>query len=302
MSAARWASQLWGAFWFVPDTARNLAAARVIVGLHALWHLLSRDYAAVAGYPGLWAAAPASQRWRYLIFDVPVQLEYALQWLAVIALVAVILGVHARAACLVAAVLLYHLAPLETVFWGMQQPTGRGMTLAAPMLVILGCTRCADAFRLLPRASAPQRPSWEYGWPRKLLWLLVAEIFLFAFYGKMTMTGPTWAAADNIRQWLLAFNLGDRWRFGELGLWIAEHPLLCLGMGVGALVFQAAFVGALFSRRARYVLLPMALVFSLGTVLTLNIHVGEEWLALLFINWDWVLRRGRRSDVARAVT
>jgi len=281
----------WRAFWFTPDSADNLAAARIIVGTHALWHVLSRDYAAVAGYAELWAVVPASQRWRYFIFDTPLQLEYALQWCAVAALLCVVLGVHARVSCFVAAVLLYHLAPLETVFWGMQQPMGRGMTFAAPMLVILGSSRSADAMCVWPRHPERTRPSWEYGWPRKLLLLLVAQIFLFAFYGKMTMTGPSWAAADNIRRWLLAFNLDDNWRFGEIGLWIAEQPLLCLGMGVAALVFQATFVLALCSRKLRYILIPLGSIFSLGTVFTLNIHVGEEWLVLLFVNWGWVLAR-----------
>ena len=57
----------WRRFWFEPDHALNLAVARIIVATHALWHLLSRDYAAMAQIPDLWTTVPSMQRWRYLI-------------------------------------------------------------------------------------------------------------------------------------------------------------------------------------------------------------------------------------------
>lgn len=282
----------WQKFWFEPDHAVNLAVARIIVATHALWHLMSRDYAAMAQIPELWAAVPPMQRWRYLIFDDLSALEPSLQLLAGLALVGAIAGIYPRLSCFVAGVLLYHLAPLETVFWGQQQPTGRGMTLAAPLLIILSASRSADRLRLWPRDSGESPISWEYGWPLKLMWLLVAQMYLFAFISKMAMTGPSWAAPDHMRRWFIAFNVSDWWRFQEAGLWIANHPTLCLGFGVAALTFQASFVATVFSRRARHVLVPAALLFSMGTALTLNIHVGEGWLVLLFVNWRW-LTEGR---------
>ena len=36
----------WDAFWFTPAPALNLAAARVVFALHAIWILGSRDLAA----------------------------------------------------------------------------------------------------------------------------------------------------------------------------------------------------------------------------------------------------------------
>lgn len=129
------------------------------------------------------------------------------------------------------------------------------------------------------------------------MWVLFAQIYLFAFISKMSMTGPTWAAPDHMRRWFVAFNVGDWWRFHELGLWIADHPNLCLGIGITTLAFQASFVAVVFSRRARYVLVPAAVLFSLGTAVTLNIHVGEGWLALLFVNWWWLANSQGRALV-----
>lgn len=278
----------WQKYWFEPDHALNLAAARIIVATHALWHLLSRDYAGMAQLSDLWTAVTPMQRWRYLIFSDLSGLEPIVQLIAAVALVGAILGIYPRVSCLVAGVLLYHLAPLETVFWGQQQPTGRGMTLASPLLIILAASRSADTTRLWPRVPVESPVSWEYGWPRKLMWLLVAQIYLFAFISKMVMTGPTWAASDHMRRSFIAFNVSDWWRFQAVGLWIADHPLLCLAIGVATLAFQASFIATLFSRRARHVLVPAALLFSLGTAVALNVHVGEGWLVLLFVNWSWL--------------
>ena len=286
-------STWWSRFWFEPDVAQNLAAARVIVGLHTLWHFLSRDYAAVGALSFLWTDVPQAQRLRYLILDGTGSVDHLLQAVAILALCGVIAGVYPMVSCFVAGVLVYHLAPLETVFWAGQQPTARGLTLAAPALITLACARCGDALALWPRASHPRSPSWEYGWPRKVLWLLVAQIYFFAFVSKMVMTGPSWASADNIRRWLLAFNLSDWWRFSDVGLRIADSPALCLAIGIVTLTFQATFILVLFSRIARYILVPLAAVFGLSTALALNIHVGEGWLILLFVNWAWLSQRIR---------
>jgi hypothetical protein len=285
----------WQNFWYEPDHALNLAAARIIVAAHALWHLASRDYAAMARITALWTDVPQMQRLRYLIFTDLSGLEPLVQVLAGVALVGALVGICPRVSCFVAGLSLYHLAPLETIFWAQQQPTGRGMTLAAPLLLILAASRSADTVRLWPRGSRESAVSWEYGWPRKLMWVLVAQIYLFAFISKMTMAGPGWAASDHMRRWFIAFNISDWWRFHELGLWISEHPGLCLAIGVATLVFQASFIAAVFSRRARYVLVPAAALFGLGTALTLNIHVGEGWLVLLFVNWWW-LAKGREPE------
>ena len=274
----------WRGFWFEPDHAANLAGARIVVGTLALWHILSRDYAGMAQLSDFWSVVPPMQRWRYLIFTDLSGFEPFVQLIACVALVGVILGIFPRLSCLVAGVLVYHLAPLETVFWGQQQPTGRGMTFAAPFLIILSVSRSADAHRLWPRGQPEVPVSWEYGWPRKLMWLMFAQIYLFAFIGKMTTAGPAWAAPEHMRRWFIAFNVSEWWRFRSLGLWLAEHPFLGQTLGLLTLAFQVSFISTVFSRRARYVLVPVAALFSLGTSVALNIHVGEGWLVLLFVN------------------
>lgn len=290
----RWSQRLaagWRRLWFAPDSARNLAFVRVVVAAHALWVVLSRDYAAVSGLPELWATVPDTLRWRYLLFEGHAGLERALQYAVVAALVAALLGVYPRVACLAAGLLLYHLTPLETIIWS---PTsyGRGLGLAPILLVLLACVRSGDALRLWPRGPTEAAAgSWEYGWPRRLTFLLVAQIYLFSAWAKLTVAGPAWSGAENIRRWLLLYGLDERWRFHAAALWIAEHPGLCLALGIGTVVFEWSFVLAVFSRAARRVLVPAALLFQVGILVTMSIHVGETWLVVVFLEFDWVLRR-----------
>ena len=76
----------WDRFWFGPGTARNLAAARIVLAAQALWILLSRDIPALSALPAaFWAEVPGSARWRFLVFEGRPGLEAALQAIALYA-------------------------------------------------------------------------------------------------------------------------------------------------------------------------------------------------------------------------
>jgi hypothetical protein len=292
----------WDRFWFTPDSATNLAFVRVVVAAHALWILLSHDYASISGLPDFWATVPASLRWRYLLFEGHPYFERAVQGGATLALLAALVGVYPRVACFTAGVLLYHLAPLESIYWS-PTPFGRGLTLAPVLLVLLGAARSGDAYRLWPRAPRPaSEPSLVYGWPRRLTWLLVAQIYLFSAYAKLVTAGPAWSAGDSIRRWFLLYGVDDRWRFQDLALWLADRPMLCGAIGIGTVVFEWAFILAVFRRDARRFLVPLGLLLQVGILLAMSIHVGETWLLVTFLDWDWLsgrIRRWRRGAALR---
>ncbi len=286
-------TERWNRFWFAPESATNLAAIRIIVALHALWHVLSRDYAAMSGLPlEFWRGVSTSTRWRYLLFEGNANPETVVQWVATAALLGALVGVYPRLSCFVAGITLYHLAPLETVIWN-ASPLARGLTIAPLALLALSAAPAGDALRMWPRpkGSVPS-VSGEYRWPRVLIQLLVCQIYLFAAYGKLVETGWGWGSAESIRLWLLWFNLEEQNAvFRTLGLWIADRPALCAAIGAGSLALEWSFILALFWRRARPWLISMAVVFHIGILLTMNIHVGETWLLLVFIDWDALRQR-----------
>jgi hypothetical protein len=257
----------WDRFWFAPESARNLAAARIILAGQALWILLSRDIPALSALPAeFWAEVPQSARWRFLIFEGRPGLEAGLQAVALAALLGVLLGVGARACCLVAGLLLYHLAPLETLFFT-PSPWSKGLTLP-----VLG---------LLTLSAAP-----EHGWPLRLVQLFACQPYLFSGIAKLKAAGLGWASPDNMRAWLLLANQDDQLAvFRSPGLWLADQPALCLGMGIAALAMDLGFVLVLFWKRSRRVLLPAAVLFHAAILVTQNYAFLSAPLLLVFVDW-----------------
>jgi hypothetical protein len=285
----------WNDFWLSPEAPLNLAAARVIFAAHALWMLLSRDLAALSGLPSeFYAGVTSSARWRFLLWPGHAGLESILQAAAMLALLLAILGLWPRACCLAAGLLLYHLAPLETLFWT-PSPYERGFTIAVPALVALGVSRCGDALALR-RAPGPPAEPWEYGWALRLAQLLLCQIYLFAGYAKLYRVGWSWVSSDNLAAWLLVFNQQDQIAvFHRLGPWLAERPALCLAAAALALLLDFGFVVVLFSRRARALVLPVALLAHLGILLGMNIAFLNLPQLLIFVDWGALPRRLRQA-------
>ena len=283
----------WDRFWFTPETAVNLAAARVILAVQALWILLSRDIPALSALPApFWSGVPQSARWRYLIFEGHPALEAALQAAALLALIAVLLGVAARGACLLAALLLYHLAPLETLFFT-PSPWAKGLTLPVLGLMTLSLAPCADALRA-GHAHRERAESPEYGWPLRLVQLFVCQPYLFSGIAKLEAAGPAWALPDNVRAWLLQANQDPELVvFRAPGLWLADRPALCLAVGLAALALDLGFVAVLFSKRARTLLVPAALLFHAAILFTQNYAFLSAPLLLVFVDWSPRAARGR---------
>ena len=103
---------------FAAETPLALAAARVVFALQALWILLSRDIPALSALPAaFWSDVTAGARWRYLLWEGHPGRERALEVIAIVALCGALAGVYARACCAIGGLLLYHLAPLETLFF-----------------------------------------------------------------------------------------------------------------------------------------------------------------------------------------
>ena len=106
----------WARFWYGPEPALNLAAARVLLAAAGLWVVLSRhDLPGILAYPPeLWAGVSPERRLRFLMV-LDVGAERALYALLHAALVCALLGVWPRVACFASGLLLYHFAPFETI-------------------------------------------------------------------------------------------------------------------------------------------------------------------------------------------
>jgi len=110
--------------------------------------------------------------------------------------------------------------------------------------------------------------------------------------------GLEWASAENLRGWLLVFNQQDQIAvFTTLGRWIADRPVLCALVAVGALGLNLVFPLALFSRRARPWLVATAVAFHTGVLFAMNIAFLNLPQLLIFADWSAL---GRRLSWVRA--
>jgi hypothetical protein len=299
----------WTGFWFTPAPALNLAAARVVFAAHALWILGSRDLPAISGVPAVfWARVPTGDLWRFLLFPGHEPLERGLQVAAVAALCAAVLGIWPRTACFCAGLLLYHLAPLETIFWT-PNPFQRGLTVSVLALLTLSFSRSGDRLSLLPRRTAATPPSPDYQWPLRLVQLQLCQVYLISGYAKLALAGFGWVTGENIRRWLLVFSQQDQVAVSStLGVWLADRPVACWAIAVGAITLDLGLVAIVVWPRLRVWLIPVALLFHAGIVMTMGIFFLNVPQFLVFVDWDglgrrwsaWTVRLSARRQPAAA--
>lgn len=291
----------WERFWHGPEPARNLAMARVLLALSALWVVASRhDLPSLLAFPPeLWSTVTPERRLRFLMVF-PLGVERALYLLLHVALAAAAVGVRPRLACFASGVLLYHFAPFETII-RTANPYLRGLTIPTLGLLVLSFARCGDALALWPRPKAAPAPSGDYRWPLRLVQVLFCQIYFFAGYSKLFATGWSWPSAENVRGHLLVLNQAlvappD----SSLGYALAASPLACAAVGWAGLVFELLFPLVLVSATARRVLVPMAAAFHAANSLLFRIFFQNVPLLLLFVDWDALLRRARARLPRRA--
>jgi HTTM domain len=292
-------ARVWDRFWFAPGPAANLAGARVVIAAHALWILLSRDLPGISALPiEFWHGVREPARWRYLLFPGHPVFEQVLFGAAVVALAGVVLGVAPRVTCLASALLLYHLAPLETIIWT-PNPYERGLDISVIALVVLAVSPCTDVWSI--RAPQARGRTWspDYNWPLRVIELVIAQVYLFAGYAKLYRAGLAWISSENLRRWLLVFNQQDQVAvFHRAGPWLAQSDAITLTIAIAAIAFDFLFVVALFWRKSRLWVVLIAIAFHLGILVSMNIAFLNTPQLLVFVNWDRAARAIRRWRTA----
>jgi hypothetical protein len=279
-------SARWDAFWHEPTSARNLAVARVLLAGTALWMVLSRvDLPAIMEFPAeMWASVGSARQARFFL-GAPVVVERTLYAALHATLVAALFGISPRLSCLASGLLLYHFAPFETIVRS-PNPYLRGLTLPTLGLLILSFAPRMERWRVF--GTTPEDAP---AWPLRLMQVLLCQVYFFAGYAKLVTSGLAWPAAENVRLYLLLLNQGlSNTPAVSLGYAVADLPWALALLGWGGLLFELAFPLVLFSRAARLVLLPLAVLFHLANGLLFRIFFQNVFLLLLFVDWD--RRRG----------
>jgi len=281
----------WDAIWFRPASRASFVATRVFVAAYSIWILASNpDLPSVVGWPvSFWRPIHRTILLRFGYFGLHSGVEWILFVLLGLLLVAVMFGVTIRVTAFAAGMLLYHFAPLDSLLASGDFITMGGLTVPTVMM-----------FAIWAADRGNNAESSDYRWPVVLGQLLLAMSFLLGGITKLRYVGWNWYTGANVSQLALA-----TWSFSgrQAALWIATHVSAAWIVALGSAVLDWLFVPAVLSRRARWVVLPLALI----ALAVRSVAFGVHWLAapllLLFADWDSVSNywRGRRNGLtARA--
>lgn len=285
----RWLTAWWRWFWFQPTSPFNLGVCRILcfggLGLLELFDPVER-WAAVD--PSFWRPQPLFQALGWTMASAGTLSLLMLGFRTALLLACV--GLGTRGATLVA-------FGLGTYLLGLAENTGKlahNKTIVVLVLGILACARCGDALsidrwlrdRLRPRAPELPATSWEYTWPIRLVWVLMALAFTAAGLGKLWVSGLAWATSDNLRNLLIRHQYSHTPPLA-LGVWIARWPLLCHALAVGTLVLEAGSPLALVSRRLRvpWILGLMGMQLGIGLLMGIKfLHYAPCYV--FWFPWD----------------
>jgi hypothetical protein len=272
----------WDRFWFQPLPPISLIAARTIVAANALWILLSlRDLPDIVAWPPeFWASVDGFTKLRFFVGGLPTAAEYGLYALLHLALLAALFGFRPRLACLLSGLLLYHFAPLQEIFIGRIGPFFGGMTLPTLALLLL-------AVAPTPKSGAGASP--EFGWPLRMMQVLLTFNYFFAGYSKLFYSGLSWMTADNIQETVYRIATWGPTP-PPLAAFAAAHRALCWAIAIATIPLELLFPLVLFSRTAARVLVPATLIGHLLVVPVFGLFFYNMPLLLLFADWDAAAR------------
>ena len=301
----------WEAFWFAPGAAVTLGTCRILFfGALFVWQL-PNDYSAWGGYSdAFWMPI-----WLFNVLQLPPASPLVLAWLQLAWKIALLLsaaGLCARPAMAVAFL-------LGTYLMGL--PHNFGQTQHFDTLVVfvsgaMALSRAADACSLdawihlrlrseqgSARHENERHDCAEYTWPIRLVQVMMALIFCAAGISKLRHGGLAWVFSDNLALLLLRqqYHLSDGEPLTRWGIAVADHRWAAQALAASAVTIETLFPLALFSRRARAVLVPCGLAFLLGIRALMGPTFEQFMICYVFwVPWSSVVAAVRaRAPVSR---
>ena len=279
---------LWRRLWFSPAPARGLGVARAVFfgGLFLLsLHRDFREWGAVSS--AFWRPMALFQRFRIPVLSFRALGVVQVVWRVSLALSA--LGLFTRASVALSFFSGAYLLGLPNNFGQIQHEDA----LVVLATLVLAFSRSGDAFSLdrVLRRKGRLPPSGEYRWPVLLICALLALVFLGAGVSKLRGSGFGWFTTDNLAYLFLQhqYPVSTAPPLAGWGVWLAKHRLLCRAFALSILVLECGYPLALFSRAARRVLVPSAILM----LVSFRVLMGPDFSALIvchafWIPWKWL--------------
>jgi predicted DCC family thiol-disulfide oxidoreductase YuxK len=280
----------WRRFWYAPSRAAELGACRLLFYLALVMLYGGRDFVAWTAVSDVfWQPIPL---FRTLVLGVlpPVAMAVAAA-LWKLSLLTSAAGLATRFSTAAAAVLGTYLLGLPHNFGKIHHSDA----ILVFGLWVLAFARSGDGWSLdsliraarRPQAALP-KPSGEYTWPFRMMWLVMSLIFFAAGVSKLRHSGLAWITSNALAGHLLRTQdpisrpAGEAWT--DWGASIAATPWLSTLLGAGSLALELFFPLALFSRTARRII-PAAMF---GVQIGISAVMGPDFTRFLICYLFWV--------------
>jgi len=286
----------WMRFWFEPVGPLNLGLCRVLCFGAFFLSFLDYDVTSWAEVSdSLWMPVWLFQVLHLSVLSSGVLVALQIVWKISLALSCI--GLFTRISTASSFILGTYLLGIPMNFG----KVGHAQGLAVFVFGIMALSRCGDSCSIdrwirqvrQRNESSLQRPrvSSEYTWPVRAVWVMFAFIFFGAGVAKLRHSGLEWIFSDNMAILLLRARFEGKSAL-PWGFFLAEHQWLTQLLAAATIAIEVGYPLALFSRRARWILVPGAFSMQIGISLLMGITSTTFLIFNLFwVRWDCVSSR-----------
>ncbi|PON19440.1 hypothetical protein C2W62_02635 [Candidatus Entotheonella serta] len=287
-------TEMWNRFWFAPTAAWPLGLCRA--GFFAAFYLLYLyrwDQRVYAFFPDGFFQPRSFFVWRSLA---PVS-EVVFTWLVTgfeYAVLLSALGIFTRLSTAASFTLGLYVIGYQFNYgylhWAHAVvPLVMGVLALAPS----GDAWSVDGLLFQRVARRGKQVGGQYHWPMQLVRLIFVSIFLAAGLSKLRAAGLSWVTSDTLQHYILE----NQYIFQDtssaaweraVAAWLVRTPILCQILAGLSLTLELSAPAALFSHRARIILIPSLFVFQVGNAFLLYQNFFFAYLGLyaFWIPWQ----------------
>ena len=256
-----------GAF-FAEEVPLGLALVRITLPLVLFYDLIHRWPFVRELYSADGATAPlwVTYGLRSPLPELPGAVAVALFTLLLTALLTASLGWMTRISLAVATVLYWYFTSLDAI-----STITKYTVIANHVLLLLTLSQCGAVWSLdaLRRPVVGPRGGLRLGavWPRRLIQLMVAVVYLGAAMTKIHT--PSYFNGDQMMWWMLTHVNAPH----PVGEWMANRPVLLSVGAYATIIWEVLFLFLIWHGIRKYLMLLIGVGFHVGTYLTLGLDI-----------------------------
>ena len=293
-------SSAFSGFFFKDASPQNLGICRFLFYGIILCLYLGTDFSQWAKVPDiLWHPIFIFDFFRIPVLPADILGFFGILWL--ISLLFSSIGFLTRPSTVCSFLLGCYLLGMQNSF----AKTHHTESLLLVIFCVLCFSRCGDGFSLdavfkrrygwWPCAASVQKPSSEYHWPVRLIWVMFTLVFCAAGASKLRNSGLEWVTSEYMATLLLSKGFtGDRVNpvIEWLPFWLGSKPGICSFMAGLTVLLESCAPLALVNGYFRVIIVPGLFFVVSGFWIVMGIPFPQLLVAFVFwLPWNKIVVR-----------